>query len=761
MRRSCWPLVAGLVLGAGCSTKGGRETPEPAAPSSAPVAARPFLGNERVGLLGTLDTCEVRHRGLSLDLGTPAAHQLLDFAVSKPPSVQDVERGGATFARFKQAEARLAVWLDSDRSHDLAISARVFAGTARRMSAFIDGKPLGSARLEEGKLAIVNLPVAPLDIPRGRHTLMLRFSGAPRGAAGFLAEVDWVRLGTRDELEETYAAPTAEDIVADFELDGTPRRSLILRAPGSVRCPLRPSRDAVLKLMLGYWGDGSGVAEIRVLRDGEAAVTLQQRKVVGGSGAQWLPLEIDLAPFAGQLVALELRALESSGGGRVVFGEPILARAREVDALVPQASTVVVVVLASIDRQRVPPWGRIGRFEAVGELARSGVAYSGYRVPATIPAATIASLLTGLAPRSHALEDQAARLPASARTLASVAKAAGVRTAFFTGVPTSFAAFGFDTGWDRFEAYSPVHDVAATEPFDEAARWLEREAKGGQGKRLVVIHARGAHPPWDVPREVAARLPPDEYGGAIEPRRGGIVVGQLRTRPNAAGRRLSPEEWVRLRALEETTLVQQDQALGRLMETLEREGLWSDTLLFLLGDVAVGDPPRLPYDPAGPATEDRLVTPLLVKYPRSALAGSEQSSPATTVDIATTVLRALRIDLPGPLVGHDLFRLAAGLEPLAGRLLVATHGQSFAARTGSWLLTGEPGRVPYLCALDVDPACVTNQFDSRPIVAQALWRWTYLEEQRARDRAQRAAEREPASIDPDLAAALIVWGDVQ
>jgi hypothetical protein len=56
----------------------------------------------------------------------------------------------------------------------------------------------------------------------------------------------------------------------------------------------------------------------------------------------------------------------------------------------------------------------------------------------------------------------------------------------------------------------------------------------------------------------------------------------------------------------------------------------------------------------------------------------------------------------------------------------------YATRLGSWLLHGELGRTPKLCALDIDPACAVDLF----------------------------AERTPVDLDAETRAALTVWGDI-
>ena len=207
-------------------------------------------------------------------------------------------------------------------------------------------------------------------------------------------------------------------------------------------------------------------------------------------------------------------------------------------------------------------------------------------------------------------------------------------------------------------------------------------------------------------------------------------------------------------------MLKQDRGLAGLMDVLKRKGVWEQTLFMFMGDVAVGDSPILPYDPVGNLEETRLSPPLLVKFLGADAKAGESAAPTTSVDIAHTILRALDLSVPQGIGGVDLFRSAKGRPQPVDRALVATLGPRFSARLGTWLLSGQFGKDPKLCRLDVDPACINNVYEQNPIAAQATWRWTYDAELAARSLRKRSGEREPASIDPDTGAALTVWGDV-
>jgi arylsulfatase A-like enzyme len=762
-------LVIGLVGVGGCGRRCGAESPPPVpsragASGVAPVASAPRAPSrpaERSDLLPGLGDCQVSHRGLLFDLGTPGPNGLRGFRVGPFPDTQDVERGGATLARVFGKRVAYDFWLDQDQEGGVFVSARVHGVGARSLWVEIDGRRMGTARLTQDKTEVLTLPAADLGLARGRHSIALHFTGQARDVAVPAAELDWLRIARTGEPDETYAPPTMEDIVTNYELGGQPRRSLVLRAPSTVRCAILPGAGARLVTSLGFWGKGKGTAEVRLVEDGQPPLTLQQRKVIGGADARWLPLGIELGPYEGRVVGIELRAVDATPGGRIVFGDPSVVRKSQARRDLPPAKTVVIVLASGLDRRRIPPWGPMGRLTALGELVRSGVTFTNYRVPTTVPAAVVASVLSGLEPHSHTLEDPSARLPDGVRTVSAIVKAATGRTAFFSGVPTTFAPFGFNVGWDRFETFSPMQDLPATEPYDRAAQWIDETSAIGAARRFLFVHVRGAHPPWDLSAEEVARLPPEEYGGALDTRRGGVTLAKLRGRSTRTQRKLTDEDWVRLRALEEGALAKQNDGLAKLIDTLKSKAAWDDTLFVFAGDVALGDPLRVPFDPAPPLTDDVLLTPLLVKFPGGALAGTETKIPVASADLAVTALEALGLDIPKQVSAENIFRAAAAQAPLVGRAFVSTLGPGYVTRAESWLLSGEVGKIPKLCQLDVDPACTTDLVNEKPLVSQWLWRATYRYQNATVAPGCRVGDREPASIDPSTAAALLGWGDVQ
>jgi hypothetical protein len=744
-------LGAPLALGA-CK----KQAPESAPDIAASSVARTTEGEpkavpvEHIDLLGRIDACDIEHRGILLDLGTEAAGARRRFTIDGPPEGNVVDREGASFERVQKRELAFDVWLDQPIVRP-SLSLRVHGGAARLVHLQIDDTRLGALRLRNAETRILSTAPASAALGRGRHRVFLRFTGAQRGNKAVLADLDW--------RPEAHAAPTREDVIANVALDRVPKQSLVLRAPSTVRCWLRPGSDARLKLALGLWGSGSGVAEVGIVRDGEKPVTLATRKVTGGDRATWSAVSLDLAEYAGSLIGLELSARETTRGGRIAFGDPRILPREETTHATPRADVVVVVVLASADRRRVPPWGPTGALRTLGELTRTAVAFGAHRAPTTVPAGVMGTLLTGLPPRAHGVEDTSAKLAPELHTLAEIVKEASGRTAMFTGAPTTFAPFGFDQGWDVYETLSPVKDLSASEAIHRAARFIDHEVDEDRASpTFVVVHARGGHPPWDVSREEAQQLKPAEYAGAIDPRRGGIILGALRAH-RRGGKRLLDDDWVRVHALSDFSLMRQDAALGQLIQVLKRKGVWDRTLLAVTSDVAPGDPPDFPYDPMGSLTEDRLLLPLLVKFPEPRGPAREVTRSSSVEDLSFTILTALGLKPASAIRGVDLYASAIGREALVMRAEVATLPGRYSTRLGQRLLRGQIGDVPSLCAFDVDPACAANVFDQELIAARALWHATFVAEGSARRLTPAETSRRPVVLDPDTSAALVVWGD--
>ena len=327
----------------------------------------------------------------------------------------------------------------------------------------------------------------------------------------------------------------------------------------------------------------------------------------------------------------------------------------------------------------------------------------------------------------------------------------------FTANPTSFEAFGFNRGWDKYEVFSPVSGVANRGPLLDGAHWIEARLSESKDERLVaMLHSRGGHPPWTATAEEIRNLPPVDYSGPIEARRAGEVLARARMkRPRW---RLTQADRERLEGFYALALISEDQALGALIANLRKLGLWDSTLLVVTSDVAIGGPGRVPFGDGEKLDEDLLELPLLIHFPGGRYGGKMIDAHTSSLDVLGTVLKALGLQSPEGLGGRDLYEVAANPERFVLRPQFASVAREYSTRLGDLVLRGETPKAPVLCDLALGQACAGPTPPSLAMVAGALWRETYYY-YRTAEPGRAAAAREPATLDPDTLAALTVWGN--
>ncbi|MFO0758998.1 MAG: sulfatase-like hydrolase/transferase [Byssovorax sp.] len=742
----------------GCRGTSRGDAPRPSSTASVAAPPPPPPARIQANLIKALPRCDIDHRGPFFDFGTDAVIGRFGWIAGQPPGMTLNEHDGSTWARFSDRKLSLTFTLAETSS--IFVAARAVGYGAKSIAVALDDQPLGTLTLAHQQIRIAQTGTTTLPVDAGLHTLTLRFFGRVREGDAF-ADLDWLRVGIPDENAPTYGPPTLRDVIAEAAaLGGVPHESLALRAPGSVRCAVRLPRAGEIRTAVGVQGMGEGEAEIRLLRDGQKPELLRTVHLEGGEHAVWTPVAMPLGEGRAELAALELRATLSPKGGRVLFGDPLIALTSPPPPPTPPARAVVIVVLDGVERAQLPPYnpGASRALGALGELALTATVFDQHRAPTPIVSAVMASLLTGLPPTAHGLTDAGARLPAGETTIAGVARDAAVRTAMFTGVPGSFKAFGFGASWERFQEYSPVSGDPATAPFDAAAAWLVETAKSApEAHLLAVIHARGGHPPWDVTsKELSSALPPD-YTGLIDPRRGAQTVAKMRRSKHAATI-ITEADRLRVRSLTEIALAGQDRALGALIAALRTANLWDATLFAVTGDVAsgAGDFFAEGFELKDPLKEPVLSLPLYVHFPGGAHGGRRIAEPTEIIDLAPTALAVLGLSSSRPPRGRDLSRVASELDMPASVPQIAVLDNRYAARAGDLVLSGKYPSPPQLCDLALDPTCAFNRRDTMPIAATAIFRSVVAD-----GLSGRAARREPATLDPDTAAAMAVWGAME
>lgn len=710
----------------------------------------------RIDLIGALPTCDIEHRGLLFDAGTEAMIGRYGWLTAMPERVANVEHDGSTWMRI--TDRKLTLSFVQQEASPIFVAARSMGFASRLASVALDDQPLGTLSFQRGQIRVATTNTTTLPVDPGLHTITMRFSGRSRDGTDPYVDLAWIRIGVPDDSTATYGPPTLRDIVLPAAaLSGVPHRSLAQRAPGAVRCSVKLPETARLRTAIGMLGAGEGDAEIRVLRDGKQPEVLHTVHLTGGDKATWTDVDLPLAPVGRAMFTLELRALSAPPGGRILFGDPVIAMPAPSSAPVAPARAVIIVALDGVERSNLPPWSGAPapHLPALSELALTATVFDRHRAPTTVIGGVMGSLVTGLSPKAHGLADTSARLPASQTTIGTVARDASIRTAMFTGVPQSFRAFGFGGSWERFVEHAPNTGDLATAPLDSAAAWVtEITREVPDARLLVVVHARGGHPPWDISPKQLEEVPPPDYAGPLDPRRAAQVLAVARRK--RAGEALTTTDRERMRVLAALALAGQDRALGALVAALKTAGLWDATLFVVTGDVSSGASDAALFADALELKESALEIPMYVRFPGGVYGGTRVIDPTEIVDIPHTALAALGLSFAPRSSGRDLALVASGGDGGGWEgPQIATLDDRYSTRWGTLILSGRFGSAPQLCDLSVDPTCAFNRRDAMPMATQALFRRTA-----AADLATRATpgSREPATIDAEMSAVLNVWG---
>lgn len=305
------------------------------------------------------------------------------------------------------------------------------------------------------------------------------------------------------------------------------------------------------------------------------------------------------------------------------------------DRIDPGRDVIVVV----IDTLRADFVGISGRapLEAtpqIDDLARRGrwcdEAWSS--APWTPP--SVMTLMTSLEPSVHGLDSEAdrlaeavPRLPAEASTLAEIFQRAGYRTLAVTAGGGVGSVYGFDRGFERwFEPDDrPVSDVEGG--VDRAIEWL---AEPDPRPTFLFFHTYEVHLPNSHPPLACGDSPAELAVGAYA---GDLTVA--------------------------------DYHLGRLFETLERDGRLENSLVVVtadhgenLHDRVLGD---RPVDHGHHLHTELLRVPLIWVAPGLIPTRGPIAEPVRLLDVLPTVCSLVGIDLVGvPHQGRDLRPILQG-----------------------------------------------------------------------------------------------------
>ncbi len=435
----------------------------------------------------------------------------------------------------------------------------------------------------------------------------------------------------------------------------------------------------------------------------------------------------------------------------------------------PTAKNVVVVCVDTLRADHVGAYGypraTTPRLDA---LARQGSVFENAlsAAPWTVPA--VGSLLTSLYPSQHGAglagevrqldRSTPAQLRPEAETLADHLHRAKLRTALFSANPYLWGRF--QRGFDHAEAsHSPAESLT-----DRALAWV-RQAP--ERPFFLYLQYMDLHQPITPPEPYASHFLVADAGGA---RRGATPAEWSFVRQEdwqAADFQRFREHKI---ALYDGALLYVDGEIGRLLDGLRKLGREGETLVVVTADHGEefwdhgeeerlqGDDPRAIWGVGHGHTlyQELLHVPLILAGPGIS-AGARIPCPVALLDVAPTILAALKLPPAAGMAGQSLGRFASEeLAHCAPRALAAespAYGpDSRAVLYQGWKLVLRKSAAPALYDLAHDPGEHRNLAGESPRKLAVLTRLLDHELEAS------AASAAPALPDPETARQLHALG---
>ncbi len=557
-----------------------------------------------------------------------------------------------------------------------------------------------------------------------------RDAGAPAvTAAGarpdvVAAEVDWVHVCRAEGV-----VARAADLVADVRIDRTPRRSLTLYAPTRVSWVTVLPASATLRTAIAAEGVRGSVAlpvlaRVRVEVDDMDPI---EREVRVRPGEPWSELTIDLTPFANRAARVTFASVsappdEDAGNHhsdslagfrdgaarsdvRVAFADPrVLARTQPTTALPPVRHVLFIIVRGLRSDRIFPTVSERLSHGGFSRMVREGLSARAI-VPSSREVVGLSTMMTGLSPEGHRIEEWTDTLDERAPTVGSILREGGLSTALFTD-DKWIEGSGLDRGYGEVRS-CPGDAVRcrAEIPLGLAAEWLV----GQRDRRaFAMVVTRAGIPPFDPPRDLLTALDPNPPENALQPE----STAQYALNPRAN----EHATFDRLQILYDAAIANVDRSLGQTLDRLREANLLDQTAIVLVGSrgTALGEARWIGEGPSHLTVMNE--TALLLRAP--GVRPRALTEAVDALDANATVLERLSVQGPwrGAFAPVSLATVGAlGVHP---RGFVTALGPRYepALRFGDLLaLTTRGGTNVVLVSPSRDPLAMEDLRSSRPI----------------------------------------------
>jgi arylsulfatase A-like enzyme len=240
------------------------------------------------------------------------------------------------------------------------------------------------------------------------------------------------------------------------------------------------------------------------------------------------------------------------------------------------------VLLISVDTLRADHLGIYGyprpTSPTIDGLGNSGVVFEKALTTAPWTLPSHVSLLTGLYPAFHGVQDDGTKLAAEVPTLAEAFKGLGYHTLAVVSHVYVSSEFGLDRGFDSFDdsliaggAKNPIAEVVVD-------HFLDAMSEVPEGRFFAFVHLFDPHWSYTAPEPFFKRFAEPSYRGPID---GSIEALTPFFPPNQA---MQPADLRQAIDLYDGEIAYTDAQIARLLEELRNRGRLENTVILFTAD---------------------------------------------------------------------------------------------------------------------------------------------------------------------------------
>lgn len=609
-------------------------------------------------LTANLATAEIEREPGLVDVGTPEARAWL-----RKGWAGDEAGGGRTFAWSDGAESEVELFLAVPRDVPLTLRGEPFQSPGmppQEVSLVLNGEEAGRITVTpSGRESRVVLPERLLRAGTNRLVLRYAWTRSPWEETGG-REGDRRRLGVAWDLLR-------------FET-GVDEQGRVRAAGGQLAIPFGWRVTTYLQVPQGAvlsWED----LRSRDGRPGELLVGLRTEdgkeedavRFDAKGGASRVEME------DADLVRISLAAVPSEpsepgkpggpAGSGLVLRRPVLQAPAIPKKAAPAASraanhpekthprpNVIIYLVDTLRADHLGCYGydrpvspRIDAFAREATLFRHAVAQSSWTRP------SVATVLTGLLPRTHGVHRKKDALAPEAVTLGEILQGQGYRTAGFATNANVAPSFGFGQGFDIYDVLGKRRNIAAN-IHARAVQWLETEWKR-DAPFFLYLHTVEPHAPYSPPEPFRQRFAPQVRDEGMTRLR---FLNQVKEGTVPVTPRLRRD----FMDLYDAEIATNDDFFGKLIDFLHQRGLWQDTVVVFVSDHGEEFFEHGGWEHGKTLHAEMLDVPLIIRVPGVGSRVVERQ--AQHADIVPTILDALGISIPAAVEGRTLLPWMTG-----------------------------------------------------------------------------------------------------